>query len=67
MGFKQAACDPYLYVASKGEMFIVAVYADDIAVGICTSFAEHQNKPPMPIREALNLCTFGSCHQFQGE
>ena len=33
MGFKQAACDPYLYVASKGEMFIATVYVDDIVVG----------------------------------
>ena len=30
MGFKQAAGDPCIYMASEGEMFLIAVYVDDI-------------------------------------
>ena len=30
MGFEQRPSDPCLYVSKEGEMFIVAVYVDDI-------------------------------------
>ena len=30
MGFVQAAGDPCLYIASVGEMFLIAIYVDDI-------------------------------------
>ena len=30
MGFDQKPSDPCLYVSKEGEMFIVAVYVDDI-------------------------------------
>ena len=33
MGFVQSASDPCLYVFSDGEMFIIAVYVDDILLG----------------------------------
>ena len=32
MGFVQAKGDPCLYLASEGEMFIIAVYVDDIVL-----------------------------------
>ena len=32
MGFVQAKGDPCLYMASEGEMFIIAVYVDDIVL-----------------------------------
>ena len=30
MGFVQTSSDPCLYVSSEGELFIIAVYVDDI-------------------------------------
>ena len=30
MGFVQATSDPCLYVALEGEIFLIAVYVDDI-------------------------------------
>ena len=30
MGFVQATGDPCLYISSEGEMFLIAVYVDDI-------------------------------------
>ena len=32
MGFVQTASDPCLYMASEGEMVIIAIYVDDIAI-----------------------------------
>lgn len=32
MGLVQAVGDPCLYTASEGEMFLIAVYVDDIIV-----------------------------------
>ena len=34
MGFVQTASDPCLYVKSEGEMFIIAVYVDDLLLAV---------------------------------
>ena len=35
MGFEQTSSDPCLYVSSEGELFIIAVYVDDIIYYSC--------------------------------
>jgi hypothetical protein len=32
MGFAQTTSDPCLYISTEGEMFIIAVYVDDIVL-----------------------------------
>ena len=52
MGFVQAKGDPYLYMASEGEMFIIAVYVDDIVL------AGKGDQRMAEVKQALT-------HQFQ--
>ena len=48
MGFIQVAGDPCLYVASEGEMFLIAVYVDDILL------AGRSNKRLTAVKQALS-------------
>ena len=52
MGFVQAKGDPCLYMASEGEMFIIAVYVDDIVL------AGKGDQRMAEVKQAL-------AHQFQ--
>ena len=47
MGFVQAAGDPCLYMASEGEMFLIAVYVDDILL------AGRSNEKLTAVKKAL--------------
>lgn len=64
MGFVQAAGDPCLYMASEGEMFLIAVYVDDILL------AGRSNKRLTAVKQALSqqfqVKDMGELHYFLG-
>ena len=51
MGFKQAAGDPCIYMASEGEMFLIAVYVDDILL------AGRSDERLTTVKQALSMKT----------
>ena len=64
MGFVQAKGDPCIYMASEGEMFIIAVYVDDIVL------AGESNKRMSEVKQALakqfEVKDMGELHYFLG-
>ena len=64
MGFEQAKGDPCLYMASEGELFIIAVYADDIVL------AGSSDKQMVQVKETLakqfQVKDMGELHYFLG-
>ena len=63
-GFVQATGDPCLYMASEGEMFVVAVYVDDIVL------AGRSDKWMAEVKKALaeqfEVKDMGELHYFGG-
>ena len=47
MGFAQTTSNPYLYVSTEGEMFVIAVYVDDIVL------AGKSNRKMSEVKNAL--------------
>ena len=64
MGFVQTKGDPCLYIASEGEMFIIAVYVDDIVL------AGKSGKRMTEVKETLakqfQMKDMGDLHYFLG-
>ena len=64
MGFKQAAGDPCIYMASEGEMFLIAVYVDDILL------AGRSDERLTTVKQALSrkfqVKDMGKLHHFLG-
>jgi len=64
MGFEQSTSDPCLYVASAGEMFVIAVYIDDIVLG------SRNDKKMLDVKITLSQCfemkDLGMLHHFLG-
>lgn len=64
MGFVQAAGDPCLYMATEGEMFLIAVYVDDILL------AGGSDKRLTAVKQALSrkfqVRDMGELHYFLG-
>ena len=64
MGFVQAKGDPCLYLASEGEMFIIAVYVDDIVL------AGKSDQRLAEVKQALanqfQVKDMGELHYFLG-
>ena len=60
MGFKQAPCDPCLYIHSdsEGETFVVGVYVGDIILGGGSIDNE--------LNEKFKMKDLGSLHHFLG-
>ena len=64
MGFVQSASDPCIYIASEGEMCIVAVYVDDIIVGAKTDERIMQIK--RDLQKRFKAKDLGELHHFLG-
>ena len=64
MGFVQSTSDPCIYVASEGEMCIVAIYVDDIIVGAKTDDRIMQVKRDLCKR--FKAKDMGELHHFLG-
>ena len=64
MGFVQAKGDPCIYMASEGEMFMIAVYVDDIVL------AGKSDKRMTEVKQALakqfQVKDMGELHYFLG-
>ena len=64
MGFAQSAGDPCLYMSSEGEMFLIAVYVDDILL------AGKSDKRMAKVKQALSqqfqVKDMGELHYFLG-
>ena len=64
MGFVQSAGDPCLYMSSEGEMFLIAVYVDDILL------AGKSDKRMAKVKQALSqqfqVKDMGELHYFLG-
>ena len=64
MGFTQTNSDPCLYVPSEGEMFIIAVYVDDILLaGKCD---ERMIGVKSALSERFDVKDMGELHYFLG-
>ena len=64
MGFVQSAGDPCIYIASEGEVCIVAVYVDDIIIGAKTDDRILQIK--RDLRKRFKAKDMGELHHFLG-
>ena len=65
MGFKQSKNDPCIYILnSGGEIFIIAVYVDDIILAGKTS--ERIQKFSNTIAEKFDIIDIGKLHHFVG-
>ena len=66
MGFKQTSCDPCLYVStnSEGEIFIIAVYVDDIILGGKSEARLNEVKKELSIK--FKMKDLGLLHYFLG-
>ena len=64
MGFAQTTSDPCLYVSTEGEMFVIAVYVDDIVL------AGKSNRKMSEVKNALaskfDVKDMGKLHYFLG-
>ena len=64
MGFAQTTSDPCLYVSTEGEMFVIAVYVDDIVL------AGKSNRKMSEVKNALasrfDVKDMGELHYFLG-
>ena len=64
MGFVQAAGDPCLYIASEGEMFLIAVYVDDILLAGCSN--ERLTAVKQALSRKFQVKDMGELHYFLG-
>lgn len=64
MGFKQTTSDPCLYVATEGEMFIIAVYVDDIL--LAGKSDKRINEVKKALSERFDIKDMGELHYFLG-
>ena len=64
MGFVQAAGDPCLYMASEGEMFLIAIYVDDILLAAKT--IERLNAVKQALSQKFQVKDMGELHYFLG-
>ena len=64
MGFAQSPSDPCVYTSTEGEMFVIAVYVDDILL------AGKTDKQIAEVKKALSECfkvrDMGKLHYFLG-
>ena len=66
MGFKQAPCDPCLYLLSdsEGELFVVGVYVDDIILG--GKSVDKMITTKKELNEKFKMKDLGPLHHFLG-
>ena len=64
MGFTQTASDPCLYVASEGELFIIAVYVDDI--GLAAKSDQMMDQTKKALAKRFEMKDLGILHHFLG-
>ena len=64
MGFAQTTSDPCLYISTEGEMFVIAVYVDDIVL------AGKSDRKLSEVKKALaskfDVKDLGKLHYFLG-
>ena len=64
MGFTQTSSDPCLYTAAEGEMFIIAVYVDDIVMAGSDDRRMEEVKNTLSMR--FEIKDMGELHHFLG-
>ena len=64
MGFAQSTSDPYVYMSTEGEMFVIAVYVDDIVLAGKTD--ERIAEVKKPLSERFKVKDMGNLHYFLG-
>ena len=63
MGFVQTASDPCLYTASEGEMFIIAVYVNDI---VLAGMDDRMAEVKCALAMRFDVKDMGELHHFLG-
>ena len=64
MGFVQTTGDPCIYVAEEGEMFIIAVYVDDIL--LAGESDQRMNEVKKGLAKQFEMKDMGELHHFLG-
>ena len=64
MGFVQTASDPCIYVATEGEMFVIAVHVDDIV--LATRSDKRMAEVKRGLGEGFEVKDMGELHHFLG-
>ena len=64
IGFVQATSDPCLYIASEGELFLIAVYVDDIV--LASSSDVRMKEVKQALSQKFQVKDFGELHHFLG-
>ena len=64
MGFVQTDSDPCIYVATEGEMFVIAVHVDDIV--LATKSDERMAEVKKGLAEGFEVKDMGELHHFLG-
>ncbi len=64
MGFQQATSDPCIYTASGGEIFLIAVYVDDII--LAGKSHERMKEVKRAIADKFAVRDMGELHHFLG-
>ena len=64
MGFAQSTSDPCVYMSTKGEMFVIAVYVDDIVLAGKTD--ERIAEVKKALSERFKVKDMGNLHYFLG-
>ncbi len=64
MGFVQATGDPCIYLATEGEMFLIAVYVDDILLAGKTQ--ERMTEVKQALSRQFEVKDMGALHYFLG-
>ena len=64
IGFVQAISDPCLYIASEGELFLIAVYVDDIV--LAGSSDARMKEVKQALSQKFQVKDLGELHYFLG-
>ena len=64
IGFVQAISDPCLYIASEGELFLIAVYVDDIVLAGSSDVGMKEVK--QALSQKFQVKDLGELHYFLG-
>ena len=64
MGFVQAAGDPCVYMSTEGEMFLIAIYVDDIL--LAGKSIERLNTVKQALSQQFQVKDMGELHYFLG-
>ena len=64
MGFVQAAGDPCMYMSTEGEMFLIAIYVDDIL--LAGKSIERLNAVKQALSQQFQVKDMGELHYFLG-